>query len=176
MQALEQAAHAHDVEAVIGCLAQDVVIRSPITQRIRFSGIEQAAELFREVFALVEDVHFYETIGEGERDQVIFWRGRAGGNYLEEANLLRLDEHGRIREMTVFMRPLPGLLVLASGLASALARRHGRLRALVVKAMLGAIATSYRAGEPLVVRLTGAGVPVVRSHRRPAMSGGLLSD
>jgi SnoaL-like protein len=176
MQALEQAAHAHDVEALIGCLAPDVVVRSPITQRIRFIGIEQVAELFREVFAVIADIRLYETIGEGQRDQVIFWRGRVGRHYLEEANLLRLDAHGRVREMTVFMRPLPGLLVLASALAPALARRRGRLRALVVKAMLGAIATIYCAGEPLAVALSGAGVPVARSEQRPLVGAGAPSE
>jgi hypothetical protein len=165
VEALRLAAEAHDVDAVIACLAQDIVIRSPITQRIRFSGLEQAADLMRRVFDLVGEIRFYETVGEGERTQVIFWRGRIGGAYLEEANLLRIDADDRIGEMTVFMRPLPGLLALAATLGPSLARRRGRTRALLLKAMLAPLAAAYAAGEPLAVRLSRAGVEVPATER-----------
>lgn len=167
MEALQAAAHAHDVEAVIECFANDIVVRSPITQRIRFEGIDQASDLFRRVFTVISDIRFYETIGEGTPNQVIFWRGRVGRHYLEEANLLRLDDAGRIREMTVFMRPAPGLLALAAGLASSLASRHGYVRAAVVRATLGTLAAVLSLGEPFILRLTGAGVPVPPHEQRP---------
>lgn len=166
MKELEAAAHAHDVEAVIACFADDIVVRSPITQRIRFEGIDQARDLFRRVFTVISDIRFYETVGEGTATQVIFWKGRVGGQYLEEANLLRLDDDGRIREMTVFMRPAPGLLALAAGLASSLAGRHGRVRAALVRVALGLLAGALRLGEPAILRLTGAGVPVPEVERR----------
>jgi hypothetical protein len=159
MQALEVAVHAHDVEGVIACLAPDIVIRSPITQRIRFVGLDQASDLFRRVFKIVSNVRIYETVGDGEATQVIFWRGRVGRHYLEEANLLRLDEVGRIREMTVFMRPIPGLLALAEQLAASLASRHSVMRKLILSIMVSSIGTIYRLGEPTVVALAGAGVP-----------------
>lgn len=164
---LERAAHAHDVDAVIACFANDILIRSPITQRIRFAGIERASDLFRRVMSLISDIEFYETIGEGEKSQVIFWRGRVGRHYLEEANLLRLDDDGRITEMTVFMRPIPGLLTLAAGLAASLAGRRHRIGGYLVRAMLGTLAAIYRWGEPMVVALAGAGVPVPRYEQRP---------
>lgn len=166
MDALQAAAHAHDVDAVIACFADDIIVRSPITQRIRFEGIEQASDLFRRVFDVISDIRFYETVGEGTPTQVIFWKGRVAGQYLEEANLLRLDADGRIREMTVFMRPAPGLLALAAALASSLASRHGRLRSVLVRAALGTLATILRVGEPLILRLTGAGVPVPSQEQR----------
>lgn len=167
MLALQRAAHDHDVDAVIACFATDIVIRSPVTQRIRFAGIEQAEDLFRRVFTVISDIRFYETVGEGERTQVIFWRGRVGRQYLEEANLLRLNSDGLISEMTVFMRPLSGLLTLAAELASALASRHGKVRALVVRLLLGLVAGLYRIGEPVVVGLTDAGVSVPATEQLP---------
>jgi hypothetical protein len=156
----ERAAHDHDVEAAIACFAPDIVVRSPITRRIQFSGIDQVSDLFRRLFDVVHDVRFYETVGEGQATQVIFWRGRVGRHHLEEANLLQLDDRGRIREMTVFMRPVPGLLALAHGLASSPAGRNRRLRRLAARIVLGSISILYRAGEPLLVTLAGAGVPV----------------
>jgi hypothetical protein len=125
---------------------------------IRFEGVEQARDLFRRVFTIIEDIRFYETVGEGMSTQVIFWRGRVGGHYLEEANLLRLDDKGRIAEMTVFMRALPGLLALAERLAASLAGRKSMWRCLVVRLMLGFVGKLYRGNEAFVVGLTGAGV------------------
>lgn len=168
MREFQQAAEAHDCAAVIALFAPDIVVRSPVTQRIRFEGIEQVSDLFERVFDVVSDVRFYETIGEDEPNQVIFWRGRVGRHYLEEANLLRLDDEGRIREMTVFMRPIPGLLALATGLASSLAGRHHRMRCWLVKAILGTLGAVYRAGEPVVIALAGAGVAPQRDPDRPA--------
>jgi hypothetical protein len=157
---LEHAAHVGDVERVLACLSADIVVRSPITQRIRFVGIDQATELFHRVFAIVEDITFYETVGAGECTQVVFWQGRIRGHLLEEANLLRIDDSGQIAEMTVFMRPIPGLLTFAVAIASSLAARRGRLRALAVRGMLGSVAAVFRSGESTVLSLTGAGVRV----------------
>jgi hypothetical protein len=167
LEALTQAAHDHDVEALLACLSPTVIVRSPITQRIRFVGIDEAAHLFRQVFAVVSDIRVYATVGEDDRTQAIFWRGRVGRHYLEEANLLRLDEDGLIAEMTVFMRPVPGLLVFASRLAPLLARRRGRFRPATVRAVLGTTSTVYRSGERSLVRLTGVGMPVPPVEQKP---------
>jgi SnoaL-like domain len=158
MEKLKQAAELHDCEAVIALFADDIVIRSPITTLIRFEGIEQAGDLFRRVFDVIEDIRFYETVGEGLPTQVIFWHGRVGGHYLEEANLLRLNDTGQIAEMTVFMRALPGLLALAERLAASLAGRKNKWRYVVVRLMLGFVGKLYRSNEAFVVGLTKAGV------------------
>jgi hypothetical protein len=71
MRAPELAAHDHDVEAVIACFADDIIMRSPIRQSIRFEGIEQASDLFRRVFEVISEFRFYETVGEGEPTQVL---------------------------------------------------------------------------------------------------------
>jgi hypothetical protein len=118
------------------------------------------SDLFERIFNGISDIKFFETIGEGTNNQVIFWQGRVGSEYLEEANLIRLDDQGRIREMTVFMRPIPGLLALASVLAPSLATRHGPVRACGVRSVLWLFYAVYRTAEPLVIRVTGAGVPV----------------
>jgi SnoaL-like domain len=153
----QQATEAHDVQAVIALLAPDIIVRSPITTRIRFEGIDDVSDLFIRIFDILSDIRFYETIGEGESSQVIFWRARVGKHYLEEANLLRLDDQGRIKEMTVFMRPLPGVLALATTLVASFAGRKGRIRGFIVKAMLGGLSTVFRTGEPLILKLSAAG-------------------
>jgi ketosteroid isomerase-like protein len=157
---LRQAGESHDAHAMIALLADDVVVRSPITQKIRFEGIEQARDLFTRVFDVIRDITFYEVVGAGTSTQVIFWTGTVSGTYLEEANLLKFDEHGRIVDMTVFMRAVPGLLQLLAALAPSLASRYGKPRAMFLRAQLTALSRLYRAAEPLVLALAGAGVPM----------------
>jgi SnoaL-like domain len=164
LRAFVSATERHDVEPVIACFAPGIIIRSPITQRIRFEGIEQASDLFRRVFCIISGTRVYETIGEGS-SQVVFWRARVGRNYLEEANLLRFDENGLVKEMTVFMRPVPGLLALAVELASSLSGSRSFLRGLAVRLLLGSMATIYRLCEPAIVALTAAEVPVSERER-----------
>lgn len=52
--------------------------------------------------------------------------GRTGSVPLEEAQLLRLDDDGQIREITVFGRPLPALTTVMATLGPELVRRQGR--------------------------------------------------
>ena len=153
---------------MIACLAPEIVIRSPITQRIKFVGIEQADDLLRRLFTIISDIRVDETIGEGEATQVLFWRGRIGRLFMEEANRIRLDDQGRIREMTIFLRPVPALLVLGAKLGASLAGRHHPLRGRLVGLLFGTISIVYRIAEPLVVLLVGAGVPLPPAERRPS--------
>jgi hypothetical protein len=81
---LEVAGRTHDPVAMIALFSSDIIVRSPITQRIRFEGIEQATDLFHRVFKHISDIRFYKVIGAGSDEQVIFWRGRVGNVYLED--------------------------------------------------------------------------------------------
>jgi hypothetical protein len=157
---LRAAGQSHDPEAMISLLGEHVIIRSPITQRIRFEGIEQASDLFRRVFVAIRNIEFYEVVGGGCPTQVIFWRGTVGETYLEEANLLKMDDSGRIIEMTVFMRAVPGLLELLAELAPSLASRHSKPKAALLRVPLKILSAAYRAAEPLVLSIAKAGVAV----------------
>jgi hypothetical protein len=154
----------HDVQSLIDLLASDVIVRSPLTRYICFEGIEQVSDLFRRVFAIIGEMKMYEVVGAGSGTQVIFWKGRVGSTYVEEANLIRMNERGEITEMTVFMRAVPGLLKLASRIAPSLASRHGPIRALFIRLQLTLMWALYSAAEPMVLRLSGAGVPAREPH------------
>jgi hypothetical protein len=160
---LEEAGHTHNRLAMIDLFADDIIVRSPITQIIRFEGVAQARDLFMHVFDHIADIKFYKVIGQGSDEQVIFWRGRVGRTYLEEANLLKMNEKGQICEMTVFMRAIPGLIALAADLAPALARKQGLVRWLIVSVALKTVAFLYNSAEPIVIKVAGVGVPV-RDH------------
>jgi hypothetical protein len=153
----------HDAQSLIDLLASSVIVRSPVTQDIRFEGLEQASDLFKRVFAVIDEMKMVEVVGAGSGTQVIFWKGKVGSTYLEEANLIRMNERGDITEMTVFMRAVPGLLRLASRITPSLASRRGPIRALFIRVQLTLMWALYSAAEPMVLRLTDAGVPTPKA-------------
>ena len=53
-----RAEEAHDIEGVLETLAPDVVVRSPITDRVTFQGRDEVRELLRSVFATIDDISF----------------------------------------------------------------------------------------------------------------------
>jgi hypothetical protein len=168
---LQSSGEALDAERLVALLAPDIIVRSPITQLIRFDGIEQARDLFRRIFSLLGPSGFYQVVGGGSSTQVIFSRGSVDGVYLEEANLIRMNAEGKIVEMTVFMRAVPGLLQLASRIAPSLATRHGRGRSVFIRAQFTILARIYRAAEPMAIRLIGAGVPVPKEFSNSSRTG-----
>jgi hypothetical protein len=145
-----QAAEAHDVEGVIDTLASDVVLNSPITDRVTFRGRDEVRELLRTVFVTISDIRYFADIGD-ERTRALFYRANVNGEPLEEATRIELNEQGEIREITLFFRPLPGLATLTAALAPRMARRkHGRFRAVVARLMVAPLGVATRVGDRLV--------------------------
>lgn len=144
-----QAAEAHDVEGVIDTLAPDVVLNSPITDRVTFRGRDEVRELLRTVFVTISDIRYFADIGD-ERTRALFYRANVHGEPLEEATRIELNEQGQIREITLFFRPLPGLATLTAALAPRMARKHGRFRAVVARLLATPLGLATRMGDRLV--------------------------
>jgi hypothetical protein len=147
-----RAVEAGDVEAVIETLAPDVVLNSPITDRVVFRGRDEVRVLLRSVFATIGDIRYFADVGD-ERTRALFYRANVGGHPLEEATRVELDGQGQISEITLFFRPLPGLATLTAALAPRMARRHGRLRPVLARLLLAPFAFAARAGDRLARRL-----------------------
>lgn len=114
-----------DAHTAASCLAADVELISPLTERFRFRGRDQVRGLLSAAFTAIEEIRFHTQVGDGDT-YALFYRGRIGTQNLEEAQLLRLDDQGHIRELTLFGRPLPALTGLISTLGPELARQEGR--------------------------------------------------
>ena len=143
---------ARDHDAIVAALAPDVVLRSPIFD-VPFRGIDEASDLFA---ALLDVIWPVEYLAEIPGDpHVLYFRAEIDGTEVEGCDLLRFDERGRVKEITVFLRPFPGIAAFLKGTAPALGRkRGGRGRAAIMRA---------------------AGAPVGFLMRRTAASGpGLL--
>lgn len=150
-----EAVETGDVEGFLAVLAP-AVLRSPISMRAEFRGREQIGELMVSVFATIEDIRYFEDVGDAQT-RALFYRARVGEQPIEEATLLRLDDRGQVREVTLYIRPLPGLTALMARLGPRLARQHGRARAAAVAAMTRPLAVVTGAGDRIAVRLVEPG-------------------
>lgn len=88
-------------------------------------GPDQLRDFLTSAFTAVEDIRFHTQTGEGDA-YALFYRARVGSQPFEEAQLLRLDDEARIKEVTLFGRPMPGLTALMISAGSELARLQGR--------------------------------------------------
>lgn len=151
-----KASEAHDVAAALAELAEDVVIHSPLTDRVAFTGHAEARALFEVVYDKLHDLKYHTTIGDG-RTRALVGDAVVGGQRIDSTFLITIDDHHKISELTLFVRPLPGLTALMAALGPPLARRYGRsrftaglLRVLTVPLVL-ATKAGDRTGIPLAL-------------------------
>ncbi|MGK5682712.1 nuclear transport factor 2 family protein [Actinoplanes sp. URMC 104] len=119
------AGEARDAAAAVAALSSDVRLISPITEQFTFDGRERVRTLLEVALAAIDEITYTDQVAEG-RTVALFYSGRIGTTRLYEAQRLRLADDGLIREITLFVRPLPALTRLMTRLGPELARRNGR--------------------------------------------------
>lgn len=142
-----------DVAAAVRCLAEEVVVISPLTARFRFRGREQVQVMLAAAFEVISDIRYHTEVGEREI-RALFYHASCGSVQVEEAQLLRFDGAGRIVELTLFVRPLPALTTVMARIGPALVRRQGRpAMARVIGAATRPLAGITRIGDKSLVPL-----------------------
>jgi hypothetical protein len=119
------AGEARDADRATAALSPDVVLESPITDKLTFRGHQQVHTLIDVALAAVDHLTYTDQVAEG-RTVALFYEARIGDTHFYEAQRLRLDADGLISEITLYIRPLPALTLLMSRLGPELARRNGR--------------------------------------------------
>ncbi len=154
IQDFRRAAAEHDVELALGALTDDVVLHSPLTDRMSFRGKEDIRRLFETVYANFVNLNYHTEIGDG-RERVLIGRATVGGQPIEETLHLRLDERDKITEITLFIRPLPGLTAVMAALGPQLARRNGRSRLVagLLRVMTKPLVAATRSGDRVGIGL-----------------------
>jgi len=114
-----------DADAAAACLAPDAVLISPLTEQFRFTGRDEVRDLLAAAFDVIHGIAFHTELRDGDT-AALFYRATSRGIPVEEAQLLRLDGDGLIREITFFGRPLPALTAVMSAIGPEIARRQGR--------------------------------------------------
>lgn len=151
IEEFQRAAATKDIELALSTLADDVVLRSPLTDRFTFDGKDDVGRLFEAAYEKFDGLSYHTLIG----DRVLVGGATAGGQPFEETLLLRLDGAGKIAEITLFIRPLTGLTAVMAALGPALARRNGRSRftAGLLRVMTAPLVAATRSGDRVGVRL-----------------------
>jgi hypothetical protein len=150
--ALRSAMEAGDLAAAVDAFAPDAVIRSPLTGRLAFKGREQTGAILRVILDVFDDLHYTDELRADDR-AVLVAGARVAGTEIEMVDHMRIDENGKIRELTVFFRPLPAIAVAMRLIGAGLGRRNSRARAGVISALTRPLGLMTEAGDRIGVRL-----------------------
>jgi hypothetical protein len=102
-----RAAEAKDLDLLKETLREDVVLHSPILFR-GFEGREIVIQVLTHVSDTLENLTYTdELVGDGT--VALRFKAQVEDRELEGIDFLELDEEGRVRELTVFMRPMSAL-------------------------------------------------------------------
>jgi SnoaL-like domain len=119
-EAFKEAALSGDEAAMADVLADEVVFRSPAVFK-PYEGREATLVVLRAVSQVFEDFR-YEDRFAGADGEVLLFSARVGDRELNGIDLLRFDADGKIRELTVMIRPLSGLTALVEAMGRELER------------------------------------------------------
>ena len=117
-----------DRAAIEAALAPDVVFRSPAVFR-PYEGREATMTVLEAVSNVFEDFRYLENPFERADDrgaagggEVLHFAARVGDRELDGIDMLRFDREGRVRELTVMVRPFSGLSALLEAMGRELER------------------------------------------------------
>jgi SnoaL-like domain len=118
MHSFRAAVEAQDHAAMTACLAEDVLFHSPVAFR-PFDGREAAGGLFVQLLQTFEDFSYTDELENDDGTMTLIFRARVGDKSLEGIDILRFDDEGLIKEFTVMIRPLSGIMALGEAMAPA---------------------------------------------------------
>ena len=118
--AFKAAVEAWDREAISEALSPEVVFRSPAVYR-PYEGRELTMVVLEAVSNVFEDFRYLDRF-EGEGAEALHFAARVGDRELGGIDMLRFDDEGRVRELTVMIRPLSGLTALVEAMGRELER------------------------------------------------------
>jgi hypothetical protein len=120
-----------DLDAWTETLSPEIRVHSPLASA-PLDGRATARELFGILFEALGEVEITNEYADTD-SHAFFWRGDLGGRPIEGVVRLRHDEHGKIAEMRVLIRPLVALAAFASAIAPLLAAKRSPARGVLVR-------------------------------------------
>jgi hypothetical protein len=149
---LRMAMETRNIAAIVDAFAPDAVFRSPLTDQLVFKGREQIAALSNVILDVFQDFRYTEEV-VGENSDFLVSRAQVDGIEIEMVDHMRLGADGKIREFTVFMRPLPATAAALRLIGTGFGRRKGLARAALIFALASPLALMTRTGDGIGVRL-----------------------
>jgi hypothetical protein len=116
--AFRTAVEAEDHEAMVRCLAADVLFDSPVVHR-KYQGRDAVAPLLGAVLQVFEDFRYTHEYASPD-GAVLRFACRVGDRDLEGVDILRFGDDGLITEFTVMVRPYSAATALRERMAALL--------------------------------------------------------
>lgn len=117
-----------DLAALADLFTDDIRFNSPVTFK-PFLGKRMVLGLFGVLFRLYEDLHYvgeFDGTAQTESDstetpsEIVVFRAGLRGKQVHGIDLLQFDEDGRIRELTVMVRPQSAVVALGAAVLEGL--------------------------------------------------------
>ena len=112
-----------DARALLEVLHPGVVFDSPVFEE-QIHGRANVLQLFAVLAGVFEDPEITDELA-GDGTRAVVFRTSVEGHPIDGVDYLRLDEAGRVRRITVTMRPLASLNALAERMRDTVARLSG---------------------------------------------------
>jgi hypothetical protein len=124
--AYSRALASFDHPAILAALSDDVTIRVAVHDQ-PLEGKETADFLFGVLTQELTPFELTHEIIEGD-SAVVQFETSLRGTPAHGLNVLELDSDGRVKELTVFFRPLAALQLVSEVIGGHMAKRFGELR------------------------------------------------
>jgi ribosomal protein S18 acetylase RimI-like enzyme len=106
------AIESHDLDRLIGLFREDAVLHSPITFQ-PFEGKAAVRRLLAIIFEVFQDFRYTDELDAADgMTKVLVFRTRVKDRDVEGVDLVRFDEAGMVRDLTVMVRPRSGMETL----------------------------------------------------------------
>jgi hypothetical protein len=115
-----QAVEAGDLDRLMSAFAEDAVLHSPITFQ-PFEGRAAIRRLLGIILSVAQDFRYTDELDAHDGTKALVFRARVRDRDVEGLDLIRFDEAGLIRDLTVMVRPRSGLEALLAEVAPRLA-------------------------------------------------------
>lgn len=120
-----KAVESRDLDAIVAHFTEDAVLHSPVTFH-PFEGREAIRTLLGILLEVFGDFHYTDELASGDgATHALVFRARVGEREVEGLDLLRFDGAGRIRDLTVMVRPRSALEALLGEVGPRLAAARG---------------------------------------------------
>jgi hypothetical protein len=119
--AFRQAVDARDHAGLLALFRADAILQSPVSFK-PFEGREAIGQLLGILMEVFDEFHYTDELCSSDGRTVgLVFRARVGARDVEGLDLLRFDEQGKVRELTVMVRPRSALEALFAAVGTRLA-------------------------------------------------------
>ena len=125
--AFREAVEAANLDRMMEVFADESVLHSPVTFK-PFEGRPAIRLLLGILLEVFEDFRYTDELNADDGAKALIFRARIGERELQGLDLIRFDDDGAIRELTVMIRPRSAIEALRAAVGPRLAVDERRCR------------------------------------------------